>query len=86
MKKILPVSSRTSIESQANRLPTFRTISDASAFIGALTFVKEVQGGRKMCDPHVNNFEGVSINGLTYVHVHWAGAWAPVLINDPKDG
>jgi len=70
MKKTLPVSSRTSIESQANRLPTFRTISDASAFIGALAFVKEVRGGRTICDPHVNNFEGVSINSLTYVHVH----------------
>lgn len=86
MKKTLPVSSRTSIESQANRLPTFRTISDASAFIGALAFVKEVREGRITCNPHVNNFKGISINGLTYVHVRCAGAWEPVLINDTKDG
>ena len=86
MTTALPVSSLTSIDNQASRLPNFRTISDASAFIGALPYTKEVRKGRKKSDLHVNNFEGFSVNGLAYVHIHWVGVCVPVLINDPKDG
>ena len=83
MTTTLPVSSLTSIDNQASRLPNFRTISDASAFIGALPYTKNAREGRIIGDLHVNNFEGISVDGLAYMYVH---VWASVLINDPKNG